>query len=83
LISDHRPKECNPDRNPEGPLSITYKQQEQAMSLFKKKDEHAGSGVDKPDPKGLVEKVVDKVKEATQAQPVVPPASPSKGSAAP
>lgn len=32
------------------------------MSLFKKKDEHAGSGLDKPDPKGLVEKVVDKMK---------------------
>lgn len=29
------------------------------MSLFKKKDEHAGSGLDKPDPKSLVEKVVD------------------------
>jgi hypothetical protein len=47
------------------------------MSLFKKKDEHAGSGVDKPDPKGLVERVVDKVKGP--AQPVMPP----KGPAAP
>lgn len=49
------------------------------MSLFKKKDEHAGSGLDKPDPKGFVEKVVDKVKGVTEAQPVVPP----KGPAAP
>jgi hypothetical protein len=44
--------------------------------MFKKKDEHAGSGVDKPDPKGLVEKVVDRVKGAAQAQPVVPPKGP-------
>ena len=49
------------------------------MSLFKKTDEHAGSGVDKPDPKGIVEKMVEKVKEAAQAQPVMPP----KGPAAP
>jgi len=49
------------------------------MSLFKKTDEHAGSGLDKPDPKGIVEKVVDKVKEVAQAQPVMPP----KGPAAP
>jgi hypothetical protein len=48
------------------------------MSLFKDKDEHAGSGVDKPDPKGIVEKMVDKVKGAP-AQPVMPP----KGPAAP
>ena len=49
------------------------------MSLFKKKDEHAGSGLDKPDPKGLVEKVVDKMKGVADAQPIVPP----KGPAAP
>jgi len=49
------------------------------MSLFKKKDEHAGSGLDKPDPKGLVEKVVDQMKGVADAQPVVPP----KGPAAP
>lgn len=49
------------------------------MSLFKKKDEHAGSGVDKPDPKGLVEKVMEKVKGTAPAQPVMPP----KGPAAP
>lgn len=49
------------------------------MSLFKKKDEHAGSGVDKPQPKGLVEKLVEKVKGTAEAQPVVPP----KGAAAP
>jgi hypothetical protein len=46
------------------------------MSLFKKKDEHAGSGVDKPEPKGIVSKVVDKVKAASQ------PAAP-KGPSAP
>ena len=27
------------------------------MSLFKKTDEHAGSGIDKPEPKSIVEKV--------------------------
>ena len=36
------------------------------MSLFRKKDDHAGSGIDKPDPKGIVEKVVDKVKAVTR-----------------
>lgn len=36
------------------------------MSLFRKQDDHAGSGIDKPDPKGLVEKVVDKVKAVTR-----------------
>lgn len=36
------------------------------MSLFRKKDDHAGSGIDKPDPKGMVEKVVDKVKAVTR-----------------
>ena len=49
------------------------------MSLFKKKDEHAGSGLDKPEAKGLVEKVVEKVKGVSEPQPVVPP----KGPAAP
>ena len=49
------------------------------MSLFKNKDEHAGSGLDKPQAKGIVEKVVDKVKSVGQAQPVMPP----KGPAAP
>ncbi len=43
------------------------------MSLFKKTDEHAGSGIDKPEPKGIVEKVVDKVKAATAPSPVAPP----------
>ena len=43
------------------------------MSLSKKTDEHAGSGLDKPSPKGIVEKVVDKVKAATQPGPAVPP----------
>lgn len=45
------------------------------MSLFRKKDEHAGSGIDKPDPKGVVEKVVETVKwVATPApKPVEPP----------
>ena len=48
------------------------------MSLFKKKDEHAGSGLDKPEAKGLVEKEVEKVKGVSEPQPVPP-----KGPAAP
>jgi hypothetical protein len=43
------------------------------MSLFKKKDNHPGSGIDKPEAKGLLGKVVDKVKAAGQPQ-----AAPSK-----
>ena len=49
------------------------------MSLFKKKDDHPGSGIDKPQAKGLMEKMVDKVKAASQPEPVMPP----KGPAAP
>lgn len=47
------------------------------MSLFKKKDEHAGSGIDKPDPKGIVEKVVDTVKSVATPKPVAPAKSPA------
>jgi hypothetical protein len=48
------------------------------MSLFKKKDEHAGSGIDKPDPKGIVEKVVETVKSVTTPapKPAMPPKAP-------
>ncbi len=48
------------------------------MSLFRKKDEHAGSGIDKPQAKGVIGKVLDKVKEAGQLSPPAqtePPAS--------
>jgi hypothetical protein len=44
------------------------------MALFKKTDEHAGSGIDKPNPKGIVEKLADKVKAATA--PTMPIATP-------
>ncbi len=44
------------------------------MSLFKKKeDDHAGSGIDKPAPKGIVEKVVETVKSVGQGGAPVPP----------
>jgi len=46
------------------------------MSLFKKKDDHAGSGIDKPEPKGIVEKVVEAVKSV--GTPVPKPAMPPK-----
>jgi len=39
--------------------------------LCKKADDHVGSGLDKPDPKGLVEKVIETVK--TVGQPGTPP----------
>jgi len=42
------------------------------MPLFSKKpDDHVGSGLDKPDPKSLVEKVIETVK--TVSQPGTPP----------
>ncbi len=45
------------------------------MSLFtKKEDDQVGSGIDKPAPKGIVEKVVESVKSVGQAgAPPVPP----------
>jgi len=45
------------------------------MSLFtKKEDDQVGSGIDKPAPKGIVEKVVETVKSVGQAgAPAVPP----------
>jgi hypothetical protein len=45
------------------------------MSLFKKKDEHPGSGIDKPEAKGLAQKIADKVKATGQPQP--PPKAPA------
>ena len=53
------------------------------MSLFKKPDEHAGSGIDKPAPKSIVEKVVDKVKAATAPSTVEQPVSPATDPAIP
>lgn len=44
------------------------------MSLFKKKeDDHAGSGIDKPAPKTIVEKVMETVKSVGQGGAPVPP----------
>lgn len=37
------------------------------MAPFKKRDDHAGSGIDKPEKRGLVEKVMDSVKQAAAA----------------
>ena len=48
------------------------------MSLFKKPDEHAGSGIDKPEPKGIVEKVVEKVKAVTSPAPSNPGKTPEQ-----
>jgi hypothetical protein len=45
------------------------------MSLFKKKDDHPGSGIDKPEAKGLVDKIAGKVKAVSRPQP--PPKAPS------
>ena len=46
------------------------------MSLFKKKDDHPGSGIDKPEAKGIVGKLVDKVKAASPAPSTVTPKAP-------
>ncbi len=48
------------------------------MSLFKnKEDDHAGSGIYKPAPKTIVEKVVETVKSVGQAgAPPVPTPAP-------
>lgn len=55
------------------------------MSLFtKKEDDQVGSGIDKPPPKGIVEKVVEAVKSVGQGgAPAVPPAPASEGAKAP
>jgi hypothetical protein len=48
------------------------------MSLFSKKDadQHAGSGLDKPDPKSLLAKVTDALKPAPSTKPVDAAAAP-------
>jgi hypothetical protein len=43
------------------------------MSLFKKKDDHAGSGIDKPQAKGIVKKLLETVKPAAAPKPAMPP----------
>jgi len=49
------------------------------MYLFKKKEEdHAGSGIDKPAPKGIVEMVVETVKSVGQAGAPPVPLAPAK-----
>lgn len=55
------------------------------MSLFtKKEDDQVGSGIDKPAPKGIVEKVVEAVKSVGQdGVPAVPPAPASEGAKTP
>jgi hypothetical protein len=42
--------------------------------MFKKKDEHPGSDIDKPESRGIVGKVVDKMKAASQLPPKAPSA---------
>lgn len=52
------------------------------MSLFtKKEDDQVGSGIDKPAPKGIVEKVVESVKSV--GQPGAPPVPPEPAREAP
>jgi hypothetical protein len=60
------------------------------MALFKKQDDHAGSGIDKPEKRGLVEKMLDSMKQAAADAPLAdPPVAataapvPPKGPAAP
>ena len=35
---------------------------------FKKKDEHAGSGLDKPEPKSLIARIADRLKVTPQSR---------------
>lgn len=46
------------------------------MALFRKDDDHAGSGIDKPQKRGLVDRLIDTVKAspAPAAQPLATPA---------
>ncbi len=58
------------------------------MSPFKKKDEHAGSGLDKPEPKSLVSRIADKLKtepkpKAAARKPPSPKATPPCAAPAP
>jgi hypothetical protein len=43
------------------------------MSPFRKKDEHAGSGLDKPQPKSLIARIADKLKTRPKAAAGKPP----------
>ena len=45
------------------------------MSPFRKKDEHPGSGLDKPEPKSLVSRIADKLKAELRPKAVKPPVS--------
>ena len=45
------------------------------MSPFRKKDEHAGSGLDKPEPKSLIARIAGKLK--TRRAPKPTPGKPS------
>lgn len=48
--------------------------EELAMSLFKKKDGHVGSGLDKPKPKGILKKMVETAKSVSApSKPAMPP----------
>jgi hypothetical protein len=37
------------------------------MSLFKARDEHAGSGLDRPEPKSLIARIAEKLKATPPA----------------
>ncbi len=45
------------------------------MSPFRTKDEHAGSGLDKPEPRSLVARIVDRLKTNPPPKAVKPPVS--------
>jgi hypothetical protein len=49
--------------------------QEDSMSPFRKKDEHAGSGLDKPRPKSLIARIAGKLKARPKATASKPPVS--------
>lgn len=48
------------------------------MSLFTKKEEHAGSGLDKPEPKSLLDRIADKLKANPPSPSAINKATASK-----
>jgi hypothetical protein len=78
LVSDFRPFSEPAQPKEPGPPSRHYQGhgQENAMSPVRKKDEYAGSGLDKPEPKSLVSRIADKLKTSPR-----PKAAASKPSA--
>jgi hypothetical protein len=74
-VSDFRPfSDPVQPKEPARPLAILIGQKD-SVSPFKRNDEHAGSGLDKPEPKSLVSCIADKLKSNPRPKSVKPPVS--------